>query len=116
MIIPIIEQSEHSSNPPEWAMLELNGELLPPAELGKGNDEMSLLEANQVELGSLHFTVDGKPVMTVGSHEMKGNVEVLKQPFAIMKKHKQDNNTEYEVVGVITKKFLFDQYPKSIMR
>lgn len=58
MIIPIIEQSEHSSNPPEWAMLELNGELLPPAELGKGNDEMSLLEANQVELGSLHFTVD----------------------------------------------------------
>jgi len=39
-------------------MLELNGELLPPAELGKGNDEMSLLEANQVELGSLHFTVD----------------------------------------------------------
>jgi len=47
---------------------------------------------------------------------MKGNVEVLKQPFAIMKKHKQDNNTEYEVVGVITKKFLFDQYPKSIMR
>ena len=54
--------------------------------------------------------------MTVGSHELKGSIETLKQPFAVMKKCKRVANTDYEIVGVITKKYLFDQYPKSIMR
>ena len=57
-----------------------------------------------------------KPVMTIGSHELKGKIETLKQPFAVMKKRKLEETTEYEIVGVVTKKFLFDQYPKSIMR
>jgi hypothetical protein len=53
--------SEDSTTPPEWAMLELNGELIPPLEIGSNgdeNDENSLLRENQVELGSLHFTND----------------------------------------------------------
>jgi len=54
--------------------------------------------------------------MTVGSHELNGKIEALKQPFAVMKKRKLEETTEYEIVGVVTKKFLFDQYPKSIMR
>lgn len=58
MIIPIAG----TVDPPEWAMLELNGELRPPAERGEkgdGNDENStVLEENHVELGSLHFTED----------------------------------------------------------
>ena len=58
MIIPIAG----SVDPPEWAMLELNGELRPPAELGEkgdGTDVKSfVLEENHVELGSIHFTED----------------------------------------------------------
>jgi hypothetical protein len=59
MIIPI-QSSAASSDPPEWAMLELNGELLAPAERGQPSTDSAinddLLDDNQVELGSIHFT------------------------------------------------------------
>ena len=89
----------------------------------------------------------GTPIMTLGSHELKGKVETLKQPFVVMKKKKRkrdesgeggdggdsfskmdiDSTDEgalaksgesvsYEVAGIVTKKMLFDNYPKSIMR
>ena len=56
--------------------------------------------------------------MILGSHELKGSITTLKQPFAVMKKRTkgEHNDVDYQVVGVITKKLLFDQYPKSIMR
>ena len=85
--------------------------------------------------------------MTLGSHELKGKVETLKQPFVVMKKkRKRDESGEgggdggdsssnmdidstdqgalaasgesvsYEVAGIVKKKMLFDNYPKSIMR
>ena len=57
MIIPI-RSSAASSDPPEWAMLELNGELLAPAERPSTDsaNQDDLLDDNQVELGSIHFT------------------------------------------------------------
>ena len=91
----------------------------------------------------------GTPIMTLGSHELKGKVETLKQPFVVMKKKKKRKRDEsgegggdagdsfskmdidstdegalaksgesvsYEVAGIVTKKMLFDNYPKSIMR
>ena len=89
--------------------------------------------------------------MTLGSHELKGRVEDLKQPFVVMKKkkkRKRDGDSSggggddgggdcssgmdidssasapslsgaavsYEVAGVVKKKMMFDNYPKSIMR
>lgn len=51
-------------------------------------------------------------MMIVGSHELKGTIVDLKQPFAVLKK----NESQYDVIGMVTKKLLFDQYPKSIMR
>ena len=86
--------------------------------------------------------------MTLGSHELKGRVEDLKQPFVVMKKRKRDDDggagggngggdggdgssemdidssasalsgaaVSYEVAGVVKKKMMFDNYPKSIMR
>ena len=101
--------------------------------------------------------------MTLGSHELKGKVENLKQPFVVMRKKRKRDDTEcrptctyaagtrtgngdfssgdvkkndctmmdvdtggaksaassavmYEVAGVVKKKLLFDNYPKSIMR
>lgn len=105
MIVPI--ESSATSETPEWGMIELNGELVMP-ETANTCDEL--------ELGSLKWSTEDTPIMIVGGHELKGNVVKLKKPFAILKKRKRDDDVDYRVVGVVTKKLLFDQYPKSIMR
>lgn len=58
----------------------------------------------------------GKPIMVLGSHELKGEVVTLKESFCVMKKRKRDDTVDYKVVGIVTKKLLFNQYPKSIIR
>lgn len=107
MIIPIESSSKTTSETPEWGMVELNGELVMPD-----------VEKDELELGSLKWSSDDTPIMIVGGHELKGNVVKLKKPFAILKKRKRNNDddVDYSVVGVVTKKLLFDRYPKSIMR
>jgi hypothetical protein len=55
-------------------------------------------------------------MMVLGSHELKGEVVTLKEPFCVMRKRKREDTVDYSVVGVVTKKLLFNQYPKSIMR
>ena len=65
--------------------------------------------------------------MTIASHELKGKVIELKEPFLVLRKRKRSsneeeeedkkgNNVEFEITGMIKKKVLFDKYPKSIMR
>lgn len=54
--------------------------------------------------------------MIVGSHELKGSAVKLKRPFCVLKKEKVNDSTSYQLKGVVTKKLLFDQYPKTIMR
>jgi hypothetical protein len=55
--------------------------------------------------------------MILGSHQLKGSVEELKQPFCVLKKHVDDDaNVSYIISGVVTRKLLFNQYPKIIMR
>ena len=57
MIVQI--QSADTSETPEWALIELNGELVPPTDVqNEQNDENNdnLVESNRVELGSLKFT------------------------------------------------------------
>ena len=54
--------------------------------------------------------------MILGTHELKGEVVTLKEPLCVMRKRKRGQEVNYTVVGVVTKKFLFNQYPKSIMR
>lgn len=145
MIVRI--QNDNNDNAPEWALLELNGELVEPTETPKAeNDENhnELIGSDRVELGALRFTQEvsiqrhvqifvslfvpmltyfmrvgywqGKPIMVLGSHELKGEVLTLKEPFCVMKKRKRDDKVDYKVAGVVTKKILFNQYPKSIMR
>jgi len=79
-----------------------------------------------------HHTQQGGPTMTIGNHELKGTAIILKEPFAVMRKRKASKITsnvddgpnklqsqsgvQLEVVGVVKKKLMFDQYPKSIMR
>lgn len=54
--------------------------------------------------------------MILGSHELKGEVLTLKEPFCVMNKRKRGEEVDYTVVGVVAKKLLFDRYPKTIMR
>ncbi len=78
--------------------------------------------------------------MIIASHELKGKLETLKQPFVVMRPCKRprsgnlhgesmDTNenefnrngnkkvkTGYEIAGIVRAKILFDHYPKSIMR
>jgi chromosome transmission fidelity protein 8 len=112
-LIMIVSIRSSLSSIPEWAMLELNGELILPP-----NDIENRVDAkDSLELGSLAFQADSTPIMIVGGHELKGSIVKLQNPFAILKKRIQpEGPIDYEVVGVVSKKLLFDQYPKSIMR
>lgn len=70
------------------------------------------------------FTLDGfikpnqqgKPIMIVGTHELKGEIVNLKESFCVIKKRRRAGNVDFQVVGIVTKKLRFNQYPKSIMR
>jgi len=131
----------------EWAMIELNGELVVPPPLqeegaaandgggGKGkenpagNDPSGGSDCDGgVELGSVKV-VDATTVqMVLGNHQLTGTVETLKQPFCVLHKKTKERDGErdigvggsggvqYEIAGIVTKKLLFNQYPKIIMR
>lgn len=64
-----IQSADNTSETPEWALIELNGELVPPANLSKGqNDENddNLVESGRVELGSLKFTPEVSTFVLAG--------------------------------------------------
>jgi hypothetical protein len=105
---------------PEWAMLELNGDLLLPHELPNDDEHW--------ELGSLQFPTNhnnsnnnsNTPVLICGTHEFQGKVETLKQPFVVLQQEKDKDNDDDDdegmiVQGVITHKLLFNRYPKTIL-
>jgi len=74
--------------------------------------------------------------MVIGSHELRGKVEKLKQPFVVMTKKRKHSSpsgskemnvkpdehqkgkqeVEYKIAGVIKNRIMFNSYPKSIMR
>ena len=62
-----------------------------------------------------------EPVMICGTHELRGRVETLKQPFCVLQKQQTTTTTSnsavsYSIQGVVTRKLLFNRYPKTIMR
>ena len=153
MLIPIRSGAadDDDDTPQEWSLLELNGELVPPsvgpaASSSSGTVTATTSAGTRIELGSVRFSSDGTPTLTLGSHELKGKIETLKQPFVVMKKKrkrdesgdggddgdsfskmdidspdegasaKSGESVSYEVAGIVKKKMLFDNYPKSIMR
>eukprot|EP00934_Nitzschia_sp_Nitz4_P002901 Nitzschia sp. Nitz4//scaffold5_size260463//29201//29684//NITZ4_000943-RA/size260463-processed-gene-0.291-mRNA-1//1//CDS//3329555223//2891//frame0 len=106
--------------PTEYAMVELNGELISPTEIPTKENQETVLGGNdRVELGRLQLGPDDKtPVLILGSHLLKGKVEKLKEPFCLMKRQYDENEVvnRYDVIGVVEKKLIFNQYPKVIMR
>ena len=59
------------------------------------------------------------PMMTLGSHQLKGKVEKLKEPFNVMEKVYDENQQTlkcYKIIGIVKERLIFNQYPKVIMR
>mmetsp|Transcript_26926 Transcript_26926/g.45877 ORF Transcript_26926/g.45877 Transcript_26926/m.45877 type:complete len:146 (+) Transcript_26926:17-454(+) len=145
MIIPINAPAHgDSTKKVEWVMIELNGELSKPLDDSRRAAQAASAPLSgdaggckrRVELGSVKFDPDGAPTLIIGNHELKGTATKMKEPFAVLRKRKstqisKNNDSEgndpskklklqsgvqLEVVGVVNKKLIFDQYPKSIMR
>ncbi|KAL7453263.1 hypothetical protein ACHAWC_005627 [Mediolabrus comicus] len=129
MIIPIKAPDGEGGGPSmdkvEWVMLELNGELVKPQQIES--------DKRRVEFGSVQFDDAGAPTLIIGNHELKGTSITLKEPFAVLRKKRKANQmssddssneskimkpsgVQCEVAGIVKKKLMFDQYPKSIMR
>jgi hypothetical protein len=65
--------------------------------------------------------------MILGTHELVGSMETLKQPFCVLQKTTESKDktddlqssthgVSYHVQGVVTRKLLFNKYPKAILR
>lgn len=76
--------------------------------------------------------LQGKAVLKIGQHELRGNVVKFDKPLAVLKKVSSGalasgpmdmdvdhdpslSSTAYEVVGVVRQKFLFKDRPKVLL-
>ncbi|KAG7358517.1 Ctf8-domain containing protein [Nitzschia inconspicua] len=119
-----IEENETTSvcSPPEYVMIELNGELIAPVEYPLSDTCRTILgKDDAIELGKLRLdTKNKKPTITIGSHIVTGSVQPLKQPFCLMEKqYRVDDDGHlslhsYQIKGIIKQKYLFNSYPKVI--
>lgn len=210
VLIPIVGAGGEDGDIPEWAMIEVNGEFLPPLQepardpgsssstdtaaatsstsmcIGEHNDvdndnnnnaaAVFSIDPRTIELGSLYFrdpvrsfvsqrtfvneandflvnlahcincfilSMQKSPVLVVGTHELQGVIQDLAQPFVCLQPtttttlphssssstttaildgsvppiaKENDTSTSYVVAGVVRRKLLFNQYPKTLLR
>lgn len=97
--------SSPSSSTPEWAAIEIQGEL--------ESRQHTPLECQYV--GDLFATIkDSIPILIIGHHILYGKMQKFDKPLAVMKK-KEGGEEEYVVHAIITKKLLFNNRPKPII-
>lgn len=95
----------------EWVLVELQGELQSRFAGGfSGKD-----------IGDLHFTKKGDPILIIGHHLVVGKKVKLEKPFIVMTKSKENIRDKDEfasthlVKAKITTKLLFKTRPKPII-
>ncbi|CAI8010229.1 Chromosome transmission fidelity protein 8 homolog, partial [Geodia barretti] len=111
------------SNPGEWGLVELQGQL--ETRDGAPFDGM--------HMGDLHFDAQGTPSLIIGHHLLTGKVVELDKPLAVLAKRSSkdwgvaNNDTmdhagnqesgmiEYEIMALVRKKILFKNRPKPII-
>eukprot|EP01025_Chloroclados_australasicus_P029734 TRINITY_DN296_c0_g3_i1.p3 TRINITY_DN296_c0_g3~~TRINITY_DN296_c0_g3_i1.p3 ORF type:complete len:107 (-),score=6.10 TRINITY_DN296_c0_g3_i1:294-614(-) len=101
MIIPIVY-----GDVTEWFMIELQGKII-----------MQDMCQNVGTLQKIEEKED-KVMLTIGYHQLEGQMQALKKPFAVLEKDKigdERGEVQYKIVGMVKHKVLFSKQPRAII-
>ncbi|GLV34549.1 haywire [Carabus blaptoides fortunei] len=90
----------------EWGMIELQGDI---------QSHTGHISGAQL-IGDLYYKSDGTPTLLIDNHLLFGKETHLDKPLAVLLKHTDDNNdTQYTVTVLVTRKLMFKTRPKPVI-